>query len=77
MAAKPAKKKPKDFTRCPHCPQRYGSEQTLAAHVEEHRRKARNDLLSPEHQAVLHPLNHHAMLTGILKKAGHGRHGSH
>jgi hypothetical protein len=70
--AKKTKAKAKEFTRCPHCSKRYGSEETLAAHVNEHRAKVRNQLLSPEHQAVLHPAVHHAMLKVLLKKAGHG-----
>lgn len=61
-----------EFTRCPHCPQRYGSEQTLAAHVADHKAKHVSAMLAPEHKAVLHPAVHHATLKGILKKAGHG-----
>lgn len=73
MVAVAAKKKTKsEFTRCPHCPQRYGSEETLTAHVHKHRREHRAKLIPPEHHATLHPANHTAMLKSILKRAGHG-----
>lgn len=68
MAAKKA-----EWTRCPHCTQRYGSEASLQAHVADHRVKYLDTMLAPEHKAVLDPRAHHAELKGILKRGGHGR----
>ena len=61
-----------EFTRCPHCYQRYGSENSLAVHVADHRAKHLQATVSPEHLAVLHPQAHHDELKRILKRGGHG-----
>jgi uncharacterized C2H2 Zn-finger protein len=68
----PAAKAKPTFTRCPHCPQRFGSDTSLQAHVNDHRAKYIQELVKPEHLAVLHPDRHHAELKKILKRAGHG-----
>ena len=73
MAAK-KKAKANQFERCPHCPKRFGSEETLTAHVIDHRREYRDKMLAPEHKALVDPQAHHAMLKDILRrKGGHGR----
>lgn len=61
-----------EFTRCPHCTQRYGSEQSLMAHVADHRAKYLDAMVAPEHKAVLDPRAHHQELKRILKRGGHG-----
>jgi len=65
-------KKPKEFTRCPHCYQRYGSEQSLTAHVNDHRAQYIAASIHPDHLAVLDPRSHHDELRRILKRGGHG-----
>jgi hypothetical protein len=70
-AAKKAKPK-NEFTRCPHCTKRFGSEHTLAAHVTDHRIQHIKASVHPDHLAVLHPLAHHEELKSILKRGGHG-----
>lgn len=70
MAA--AKKAKGEFTRCPHCTQRYGSEESLARHVTDHRIKHLKASVKPEHLAVLDPRAHHQELKDILKRGGHG-----
>jgi len=67
-----ADKKKLSFTRCPHCTQRYGSETSLAAHVNDHRAEYMQKAVHPDHQAVLHPKTHHDELRKILKRGGHG-----
>jgi hypothetical protein len=62
-----------EFTRCPHCHLRFGSEESLGAHVNEHIAKVRAQLISPEHRKLLDPTAHHAMLKERLRKGGHGR----
>lgn len=59
-----------EFTRCPHCHLRYGSETSLQAHVNDHRAKYINDLIKPEHQAVLDPRRHAEELKAHLKRKG-------
>jgi hypothetical protein len=71
VATKATKKK-SEFTRCPHCHLRYGSEQSLQNHVGEHRAKYVSEMFKPEHLAVLDPRAHHAELKAILKRGGHG-----
>ncbi len=61
------------FVRCPHCPQRYGSDTSLQAHVNDHRAKFIQELVPAEQRAVLDPRAHHEKLKAILKRAGRPR----
>lgn len=62
----------KFWERCPHCHLRYGSEEALTAHVIDHRVKYMQEMVKPEHRAVLDPRAHHDELKRILKRGGHG-----
>lgn len=66
-----ADKKPA-FTRCPHCTQRYGSETSLQAHVNDHKVEHIKASIHPDHRAVLNPAAHHDELRKLLKRGGHG-----
>lgn len=69
-----AEKAKPEFTRCPHCPQRYGSEASLQAHVGDHRAQFLKDTVKPEHRALLDPRRHADALKEHLKRrGGHGR----
>lgn len=63
----PSASKP-EFIRCPHCPKRYGSEQTLAAHVADHRAQYFQAMVAPEHREVLHPQRHAERLRQVIKR---------